>query len=414
MVWMGVGAVGAAVVAARVRRAARRFTPDGVAEQVDAARCARRDAGSREAVAGREAELRHDLLGDVELDGEPPCWSSPPPVRRREASPAGPRPVTRPEDEDEDDDDDGAGTEPARPTAGPTRHPRGHMRTAEIRQRWLDFFAERGHTVVPSASLISPTRRCCSRSPAWCPSSRTCSASRRRPWPRATSVQKCVRTLDIDEVGKTTRHGTFFQMNGNFSFGDYFKEGRDQLRLGAGHHAAGRRRLRLRPGQGLGDRLPGRRRGGRLWKKIAGLPDERIQRRGKKDNYWPTGQPGPAGPCSEIYFDRGPEYGPEGGPVVDEDRYLEIWNLVFMQYAIGEVRGKDDFRDRRRAAQEEHRHRHGPRARRVPAAGRRQHVRDRRGVPGHRRRPGAPAGATAPTTTTTCGCAWSPTTCAPR
>ena len=217
------------------------------------------------------------------------------------------------------------------------------MRTAEIRRRWLDFFAQRGHTVVPSASLISPDPSTLFTIAGMVPFIPYMLGQQAAPWPRATSVQKCVRTQDIEEVGKTTRHGTFFQMNGNFSFGDYFKQGAIEYawELVTGSTADG--------GYGFDpdtiwvtvyhedDEAAA------LWRTVAGLPDERIQRRGKKDNYWHTGQPGPAGPCSEIYVDRGPAYGPEGGPVVDEDRFLEIWNLVFMQYAIEDVRAKDDF-----------------------------------------------------------------------
>jgi alanyl-tRNA synthetase len=158
-------------------------------------------------------------------------------------------------------------------------------------------------------------------------------------------VQKCVRTLDIEEVGKTTRHGTFFQMNGNFSFGDYFKEG-------AIRHAW---ELVTEPQDGgLGfdpDRIWATvylddDEAAEAWHRIAGLPRERIQRLGKKDNYWHTGAAGPGGPCSEIFFDRGPEFGPDGGPLVDTagDRFLEIWNLVFMQYELTDVRSKEDFR----------------------------------------------------------------------
>ena len=218
------------------------------------------------------------------------------------------------------------------------------MRTAEIRRLWLDFFAQRDHTVVPSASLISPDPSTLFTIAGMVPFIPYMLGQQAAPWPRATSVQKCVRTQDIEEVGKTTRHGTFFQMNGNFSFGDYFKEGAItyawELVTGA-------------PADGCYGFDPDKvwvtvyhddTEAAQLWKRIAGLPDERIQRRGKKDNYWHTGQPGPAGPCSEIYIDRGPAYGPDGGPVVDEDRFLEIWNLVFMQYAIDEVRAKDDFR----------------------------------------------------------------------
>ena len=218
------------------------------------------------------------------------------------------------------------------------------MRTAEIRRLWLDFFAQRDHTVVPSASLISPDPSTLFTIAGMVPFIPYMLGQQAAPWPRATSVQKCVRTQDIEEVGKTTRHGTFFQMNGNFSFGDYFKEGAITYawELVTGAQADGC--YGFDPEKVWVTVYQDDTEAAQLWKRIAGLPDERIQRRGKKDNYWHTGQPGPAGPCSEIYIDRGPAYGPDGGPVVDEDRFLEIWNLVFMQYAIDEVRAKDDFR----------------------------------------------------------------------
>ncbi|MGY1689701.1 alanine--tRNA ligase [Geodermatophilus sp. SYSU D01105] len=218
------------------------------------------------------------------------------------------------------------------------------MQTAEIRRRFLEHFAARGHTVVPSASLVSPDPSLLFTVAGMVPFIPYLTGREPAPYPRATSVQKCVRTLDIEEVGKTTRHGTFFQMNGNFSFGDYFKEGAIQHAwdLITGSVAEG----------GLGfdpDRIwvtvyLDDDEAAAAWKRIAGLPDERIQRRGLKDNYWHTGQPGPGGPCSEIYYDRGPEHGQDGGPVVDEDRFLEIWNLVFMQYELDDVRSKEEFR----------------------------------------------------------------------
>ena len=218
------------------------------------------------------------------------------------------------------------------------------MRTAEIRKRWLDFFSSRGHAVVPSASLISEDPSLLFTVAGMVPFIPYMIGERTPPWPRATSVQKCVRTLDIEEVGKTTRHGTFFQMTGNFSFGDYFKEGAIRFAWelittpqDRGGYGFDPEVIWVTVYQDDDEAIA-------LWKDIAGLPDERIQRRGKKDNFWHTGQPGPAGPCSEIYVDRGPQYGAEGGPVVDEERYLEIWNLVFMQYAIDDVRAKDDFR----------------------------------------------------------------------
>jgi alanyl-tRNA synthetase len=163
------------------------------------------------------------------------------------------------------------------------------------------------------------------------------------PYPRATSIQKCVRTGDIDEVGKTTRHNTFFQMAGNFSFGDYFKEGAIEFAwsLFTASQDAG--------GYGFApDRLwptvyHDDDEAFELWRRISGLPAERIQRRGGEDNYWDMGIPGPGGPSSEIFYDRGPEYGREGGPVADEDRYIELWNLVFMQDERGELSPKKGY-----------------------------------------------------------------------
>ncbi|MCL3862856.1 alanine--tRNA ligase [Actinotalea sp. K2] len=218
------------------------------------------------------------------------------------------------------------------------------MRTAEIRRRWLDYFEQRDHSVVPSSSLISPDPSTLFVIAGMVPFIPYMLGQQTPPWKRATSVQKCVRTLDIEEVGKTTRHGTFFQMNGNFSFGDYFKEGAITYawELVTGSQADGC--YGFDPDTIWVTVYHDDDEAAALWKRIAGLPEERIQRRGKKDNYWTTGQAGPAGPCSEIYVDRGPQYGAEGGPVVDEERYLEIWNLVFMQYEIDDVRSKEEFR----------------------------------------------------------------------
>src|SRR3954469_7357157 len=215
------------------------------------------------------------------------------------------------------------------------------MQTAEIRRRFLEHFASRGHTVVPSASLVSPDPSLLFTVAGMVPFIPYLTGREPAPFPRATSVQKCVRTLDIEEVGKTTRHGTFFQMNGNFSFGDYFKAEaiRFAWELVTGTVEDG--------GLGLA--------ADRIWPTVyldddeafdawrAYVPAERIQRRGKDDNYWSTGAAGPAGPCSEIHYDRGPEYGPGGGPEADPtgDRYLEIWNLVFMQYERGPGEGKE-------------------------------------------------------------------------
>ncbi len=218
------------------------------------------------------------------------------------------------------------------------------MQTAEIRRRFLEHFAQRGHTVVPSASLVSPDPSLLFTVAGMVPFIPYLTGREPAPYPRATSVQKCVRTLDIEEVGKTTRHGTFFQMNGNFSFGDYFKDGAIQHAWDLITGSVDDGGLGFDPEKIWVTVYLDDDEAAEAWKRIAGLPDERIQRRGLKDNYWHTGQPGPGGPCSEIYVDRGPEHGPDGGPVVDEDRFLEIWNLVFMQHQIDDVRSKEEFR----------------------------------------------------------------------
>ena len=217
------------------------------------------------------------------------------------------------------------------------------MKTAEIRRRWLDFFASKQHTVVPSASLISEDPSLLFTVAGMVPFIPYMSGLVPAPFPRATSVQKCIRTLDIEEVGKTTRHGTFFQMNGNFSFGDYFKReaiGFAWEFLTSPQSQGG---LELNPELLWVTVYKDDDEAIELWREIADIPMERIQRLGMKDNFWSTGQPGPSGPCSEIYYDRGPEYGIEGGPAADDNRYIEIWNLVFMQYERGKGLGKDDF-----------------------------------------------------------------------
>ncbi|MFF5078811.1 alanine--tRNA ligase [Actinoplanes sp. NPDC000266] len=217
------------------------------------------------------------------------------------------------------------------------------MKTAEIKRRYLAHFEANGHTVVPSAPLPAIDDPNLLFINAGMVQFVPYFLGQQTPaFKRAVSVQKCIRTPDIDEVGKTSRHGTFFQMNGNFSFGDYFKEGAIKLawELSTKSQAEGGYGLdpeRIWPTVYHDDDEAFS-----LWKAI-GVPESRIVRRGKKDNYWSMGIPGPAGPCSELFYDRGPEYGKDGGPEVDEDRFMEYWNLVFMQYEITDVKSKTDF-----------------------------------------------------------------------
>ncbi|MEU6267259.1 alanine--tRNA ligase [Saccharopolyspora shandongensis] len=210
------------------------------------------------------------------------------------------------------------------------------MQTHEINTRFTEHFRGRGHTVVPSASLILDDPTLLFVNAGMVQFKPYFLGEAPAPYPRATSIQKCVRTGDIDEVGKTTRHNTFFQMAGNFSFGDYFKEDamgfawelltKSQADGGYGFDPE---RLWVTVYEKDDEAA-------QLWQRVAGVPAERIQARDGKDNYWDMGVPGPGGPCSEIYYDRGPKYGREGGPIADEDRYIEIWNLVFMQDIRGE------------------------------------------------------------------------------
>ena len=216
------------------------------------------------------------------------------------------------------------------------------MKTSEIRSRFVDFFAANGHTVVPSASLLYNDPTLLFVNAGMVPFKPYFLGDEPAPFKRAVSSQKCVRTLDIDEVGKTTRHGTFFQMLGNFAFGDYFKEGAINYawELVTGSEADGC--WGFDPDKVWVTALYGDQETIDLWQQV-GVPREHIQERGLKDNYWHMGVPGPGGPCSEIYIDRGPAFGADGGPEADEDRFLEIWNLVFQQEELSAVRKKDDF-----------------------------------------------------------------------
>ncbi|HEY3022618.1 MAG TPA: alanine--tRNA ligase-related protein, partial [Actinomycetota bacterium] len=203
------------------------------------------------------------------------------------------------------------------------------MEGRQIRERFLRFFEERGHRRVPSSSLIPPPESGLLLTNAGMNQFIPYFLGHTPPpFPRATSVQKCFRAVDIDNVGHTARHLTLFEMLGNFSFGDYFK----RESCGWGFELV-TDVFGIEPDRiwvtvyESDDEAVG------IWRDI-GIPAERIVRRGKEDNYWWTHAAGPAGPCSEIYVDRGPKYGAEGGPAVDEERFLEIWNHVFMQEEV--------------------------------------------------------------------------------
>ena len=201
---------------------------------------------------------------------------------------------------------------------------------SEIRSTFLDFFAERDHTVVPSASLIPVDPSLLLTVAGMVPFKPYLLGEEPAPYRRAATSQKCIRTVDIDVVGTTARHLSFFEMLGNFSFGDYFKEKAIPLAYELITEGYGMDPERL--WYTVHDRDD---EAAAIWIDVAGAPPDRVQRR-DRDNFWQMGVAGPAGPSSEIFYDRGPEFGLDGGPIVDEERFIEFWNLVFMQYVQDE------------------------------------------------------------------------------
>jgi alanyl-tRNA synthetase len=204
------------------------------------------------------------------------------------------------------------------------------VEAAELRSIFLNYFAARDHVIVPSASLIPHDPSLLFTVAGMVPFKAYYTGEEVPPYARAVSVQKCFRALDIDIIGTTQRHNTFFEMLGNFSFGDYFKEGAityawqlvtedfglDPERLWVTVHDSDDQAADL-------------------WRDLIGVRPERIQRMGE-DNFWSMGEVGPCGPSSEIFFDKGPSFGADGGPATgDEDRFVEFWNLVFTQYEKG-------------------------------------------------------------------------------
>jgi alanyl-tRNA synthetase len=212
------------------------------------------------------------------------------------------------------------------------------MSADQLRQSFLDFFAAKDHAVVPSASLIPHDPTVMFTVAGMVPFKSYFVGDEVPPYNRAVSSQKCARAggkhNDLDDVGRTKRHLVFFEMLGNFSFGDYFKEAIIpwSWELVTASRESG--------GWGMdGDRMwitvhESDDEAEAIWHEQVGVPMERIQRLGDKDNFWQMGDTGPCGPCSEIHIDRGPEFGPDGGPLGDPagDRFMEFWNLVFMQY----------------------------------------------------------------------------------
>ncbi|GAB4474991.1 MAG: alanine--tRNA ligase [Elainellaceae cyanobacterium] len=213
---------------------------------------------------------------------------------------------------------------PSRSTAS-TQPP--NLSGAQIRQTFLDFYAERGHQILPSASLVPEDPTVLLTIAGMLPFKPIFLGQRAAEFPRATTSQKCIRTNDIENVGRTARHHTFFEMLGNFSFGDYFKEkaiawawelSTEVFKLPA-------ERLVVSVFREDDEAFA-------IWRDQIGVPVARIQRMDEKDNFWQSGPTGPCGPCSEIYYDFHPELGDEHIDLEDDTRFIEFYNLVFMQY----------------------------------------------------------------------------------
>ena len=279
----------------------------------------------------------------------------------------------------------------------------------EIRSTFLNFFADNGHEIVPSSPLVprnDPTLMFTNAGMVQFKNVFT--GVEKRPYQRATTSQKCVRAggkhNDLDNVGYTARHLTFFEMLGNFSFGDYFKERAIELawKLITKDFGLKKDKLLVTVYHDDDEAVA-------LWKKIAGFSDDRIIRIATSDNFWAMGDTGPCGPCSEIFIDRGEHIwgGPPGSPEEDGDRFLEFWNLVFMQF---EQVTKEE---RAAAAASLDRYRHGAGAHGLHPAGRRQRVRDR-SVPSSDRRHRLRARARTEGSRPSRRSASSPTICAPR
>ncbi|VAX16641.1 Alanyl-tRNA synthetase [hydrothermal vent metagenome] len=210
-----------------------------------------------------------------------------------------------------------------------------NMTGGEVRQKFIDYFVSKGHTFVRSAPLVPGTDKTLLFTNAGMVQFKNVFiGAEKRPYTRATSSQKCLRVSgkhnDLETVGRTARHHTFFEMLGNFSFGDYFKEEAIKYCWEFMTEVIGLPKERLYATVYTDDDEAAR-----LWAELTTLPPERIQRFGEKDNFWSMGETGPCGPCSELHYDRGEEHrcdNPDCGIDCECDRFLELWNLVFMQY----------------------------------------------------------------------------------
>lgn len=207
----------------------------------------------------------------------------------------------------------------------------------DIRRTLLGFFEQRDHLLMPSSSLIPDDPSLLLTTAGMVQFLPYFTGERTPPAPRLTTSQRCVRTVDVDNIGSTDRHTTYFEMFGNFSFGDYDAPQAVAWawELFTEHLGIDRDRLWVTVYLDDDDTVE-------IWRSL-GVPIERIQRLGMEENYWSVGRPGPCGPCTEIFYDRGPSYGPDGGPAVDTDRFLELGNVVLMRHVRGEGGTDDDF-----------------------------------------------------------------------
>ncbi|MFM7579680.1 MAG: alanine--tRNA ligase-related protein, partial [Microcystaceae cyanobacterium] len=197
----------------------------------------------------------------------------------------------------------------------------------EIRTRFLNFFAQRQHQILPSASLVPEDPTVLLTIAGMLPFKPIFLGQKTPDFPRATTSQKCIRTNDIENVGRTARHHTFFEMLGNFSFGDYFKE-----QAIAWAWELSTQAFNLPPERLIVSVFEEGDEAFAIWRDQIGIPAHRIQRMGADDNFWVSGPTGPCGPCSEIYYDFHPELGDQTIDLEDDSRFIEFYNLVFMQY----------------------------------------------------------------------------------